>query len=256
MALIENTLFGEIDRVSVAIERIRTFCPPDGLWCAVSGGKDSTVIYDLVHRAGVKASYHHNATTIDPPEVIHHIRKYQPDVEIHVPKIPLLKFMLQKGLPPMRNIRWCCEVYKEAHGEGTIVLGIRAAESTRRAGRRMIQSCMKDKTKTYLSPIIDWSDADVWEYIKSRNLPYLSLYDKGFKRVGCVLCPMSRDVERDRSAFPKLYEAWHRAFLRLYDQENAKGKMGKHADGESFWQWWVSRDAKTSDPDQLTLFEE
>lgn len=39
MALIEYTLDGTIDRVAVAIERLRAFVPPEGYWLAFSGGK-------------------------------------------------------------------------------------------------------------------------------------------------------------------------------------------------------------------------
>ena len=58
MALLDNTLFGEVDKVAVAIERLRTFEPPEGYWVGDSGGKDSTVIYDLCHRSGCKCEYH------------------------------------------------------------------------------------------------------------------------------------------------------------------------------------------------------
>jgi len=37
--LIENTLFGERDKVKIAIERLRAFCPPEGYYLAFSGGK-------------------------------------------------------------------------------------------------------------------------------------------------------------------------------------------------------------------------
>lgn len=45
-------------------------------------------------------------------------------------------------------------------------------------------------------PIIDWSTEDVWNYIKTNNLRYCSLYDEGFDRIGCVLCPMASKNQR------------------------------------------------------------
>jgi len=47
LPLKENTLFGEIDRVQVAIERLKTFEPEEGYEVGISGGKDSTAIDDL-----------------------------------------------------------------------------------------------------------------------------------------------------------------------------------------------------------------
>lgn len=257
MALVDHTLFGVVDKVAIAIERLHTFQHKDGYWVAVSGGKDSTVIYDLVKRSGCKATFHHNLTTIDPPEVIWHIRKYQPDVDIHQSKYgPLLIRMLKKGIPPMRVRRWCCSEYKEGCGTGHIVTGIRAEESAKRAGRKMFEACYRDKRKHYVNPIIDWTTEEVWEYIRACGLPYLSLYDEGYKRVGCVLCPMTRSVERDKMRFPKIYEAWHRAMIRLYHQQDAKGKMTGHKSAEDFWLWWLDRDAPSKKPsDQTVMFE-
>ena len=66
--LIEQTLWGTIDKVQVAIDRIKTFEPPEGYYVAFSGGKDSVVILDLVKRSGVKFDAHYNITGIDAPE--------------------------------------------------------------------------------------------------------------------------------------------------------------------------------------------
>ena len=71
--LIENTLFGRIDKVAQAITRIKLHKPDDGYYVAFSGGKDSCVILDLVQRAGVKYDAHYNVTTVDPPELVQFI---------------------------------------------------------------------------------------------------------------------------------------------------------------------------------------
>ena len=48
--LIENTLFGTVDKVQVAIDKLKKYEPPEGYYVCFSGGKDSTVIYDLVKK--------------------------------------------------------------------------------------------------------------------------------------------------------------------------------------------------------------
>ena len=80
----------------------------------------------------------------------------------------------------------------------------------------MVEHCFRDRTKRYLNVIIDWTTTDVWRYIKARNIKYCSLYDEGFKRLGCVLCPMNRDVETHLQRWPKICRAWERAIKASY----------------------------------------
>ena len=156
---------------AVAIERLRKFEPealemhPDGYYLAYSGGKDSDVILDLAERAGVRFGAHHNLTTVDPPEVIYHIRTKP--VEVHRPPL---------------------------------------------------------------------------------------LYDPPYnqRRVGCVLCPMTRDIARQMETWPRLCAAWERAVKATYKPEKTE-----FADAEEYWRWWLDRDAPSrKTTDQPVLFED
>ena len=80
MALLEETLFGSHDKVAIALQRLRTFEPPEGYYLAFSGGKDSQCVYHLCKEAGVKFDAHYSHTTVDPPEVIYFMRENYPDV--------------------------------------------------------------------------------------------------------------------------------------------------------------------------------
>ena len=65
--ILENTIFGEVDMVAIAIERLREHEPPEGYYGAFSGGKDSCVIKELAKMAGVRVDWHYSLTTVDPP---------------------------------------------------------------------------------------------------------------------------------------------------------------------------------------------
>ena len=233
--LVEQTLFGVVDKVQVAINRIRQFEPPEGYYVAFSGGKDSCVVKDLVKRAGVKAEFHFNRS-MEPPEVIYYIREHHKDVITHFPKHTMWQLIEKNGMPPTRLIRFCCREMKEndetARGR-FVVLGVRWDESTKRKGRRMVETCYNDPQKRYLLPIVDWTSKDVWEYIHNNNLPYCSLYDEGWQRVGCVMCPMknSEGMKADAERWPKYAEAYQRACEKAYEKRKAAGKKMQWGSG-------------------------
>ena len=121
MTLIAQTLFGVTDKVANAIESLKMYEPPEGYFVAFSGGKDSTVILDLVRRAGVKHETHYHLTTVDPPELVYHIREHYPDVIVDRPETTMWDLIIQNGMPPTRLARYCCEVLKEGGGSNFVV---------------------------------------------------------------------------------------------------------------------------------------
>jgi len=248
-----NDLFGNI--VERAIDRIKEFEPEEGYYVAYSGGKDSDTILNLVRMSGVKYDAHHHLTTCDPPELVQHV-KAQPDVVIGRPKMTMWELIVKRQMPPRRQARFCCQELKEGGGSGRIVVtGVRWGESARRSKRRMVEACMRDKSKHYFHPIIDWKDTEVWDFIRSNNIEYCKLYDEGFKRLGCVLCPMTRDVELQMKRWPQIARAWERAVKKTYNSSAKK----KFKSAEEYWQWWLDRDRPSmlkADDDQMMFFED
>jgi len=224
----------------------------DGYYLAFSGGKDSIVMKELARIAGVKHVCYYNQTTIDPPELVRFIQTEHPEVRWNRPEMNLVMKMTDKSHgPPTRLARWCCEIYKEHGGDGRVkLIGVRAAESPRRAAhwRKVIPN---RNSGTILCPILYWTDEDIWAFIRMRNLPYCSLYDEGFKRLGCVGCPMSgkKGAARDFARWPGFERLWKIGFQRYW----ARWKGAPRRDGkprwierfscwEELWDWWVSRE--------------
>jgi len=247
-------LFGHC-KVEDSLERIRIFCPPEGYWFADSGGKDSSVVRELLIMSGVKYDAHYNVTTIDPPELIRFLLKHHSDTKWERPERPFLSVLPIRGFPTRQN-RWCCQVFKENGGVGRRVLtGIRAAESTKRAGRKFVEQCYRNSTRTYVNPILDWSDNDVWDFIKESKISYCSLYDEGFKRIGCVMCPMSSHQVREGDRWPRMKEAFRRAFIKLFENRGGRPAFKRWKNGSEMFEWWLHDTKKPFNPDQTVMFE-
>jgi len=240
-----------LNKVEFAIELLQTWEPKDGYYLAFSGGKDSVAIYDLAVKAGVKFDAHYCVSPIDPPQIYSFIKEMYPDVQWDFHARGFWKLVNKKGLP-MMNSRWCCEVIKEAGGNGRVVIvGNRRAEGSKRSKQCYVEvgRNYKKLKKTFIRPILNFDNYDIWQYIKGNNLPYCSLYDEGFKRLGCILCPFSRDIERDEIYFPKITKLWHIACDRLvaryksqnYTNLNGKPMKNHFETGQELFDWWISR---------------
>lgn len=237
--LIEHTLFGTTDKVANAISLLRQHEPPEGYYLCFSGGKDSVVTYSLAVRAGVKFDAHHNVTTVEPPELRKFIRDHYPEVIDEQPPFTMHQLIIKKRIPPLRMMRYCCAYLKERGGKGrTKLTGIRSEESPRRAKRPQIDTDRKDGT-TFVHVIKDWSEQDVWQYIRENNLSYCRLYDEGFKRIGCVLCPFESpdNIQRDVQRFPGIVEYYKRACRKSFEVH--RDKMHKWNSGDEMFNWWI-----------------
>lgn len=255
MALRQKRLDG-CDMVDVAVERLREFCPPEGYYVAFGGGKDSIVVRDLIRLADVKCDLHYHVTTVDPPELLHYIRQYHPDVQWDRPEKTMWQLIVDRRMPPTRMVRYCCEALKETGGKDrTVVTGVRWAESARRSHRGMFETCKRVSTRRFLHPIIDWTTADVWEYIRSNHLPYCSLYDEGFDRIGCIMCPMAEKQRHQHAVrWPKYAAAYKRAMDKMVAKRIADGLPTQWKDGQEAYNWWMKEPTREND-EGCWLFE-
>lgn len=111
------------------------------------------------------------------------------------------------------------------------------------AERRTVEQCFRTN-KTMLNPIVDWTDEDVWEFLNDvAKVPHCELYDQGYKRLGCIGCPMSNNMEAELERYPKYKEHYIRAFNRMLI---CRDKAGKYRDGtfdtpESVMNWWLGK---------------
>lgn len=145
------------------------------------------------------------------------------------------------------------EVFKKpARGRGLILV------NDNDESRRMVETCFK-RNKTTVNPIIDWSDRDVWDFIKISEIPYCCLYDEGFTRLGCIGCPLigQKKRERDFIRWPKYKAAYLRAIEKMLEVRKslnkpfvANGTLIYDMTAQDVFNWWMKYDVL---PGQLTF---
>lgn len=255
--------------------RLSEFYYEKPLLLTYSGGKDSEVCLELCRRAGVPFEVIHNLTTADAPETVYHVQKTFRQLELDGLKCEILhprykgqstsmwSLIPLKCLPPLRTQRWCCKTLKEgSNPHRCVVLGVRKHESVGRAdaqiaelaGRnrrerlvfdfdngdeRIIAPCQA-KAEIKIHPIVDWTDRDVWQFLRDAEVDVNPCYSMGFARVGCIGCPMagkSRWLEFKQ--WPKYERLYRRAFAQMIGERKARSKYCQWQTADDVFRWWM-----------------
>ena len=228
------------------------------------------------------------------PDVVREVPRYKDtvrDTKLRGKPITMWNLIPKEKYPPSRLSRYCCRNLKETGGDGRItVTGVRWAESVNRKknqglvnvrfnngqqiddtalqrnksggvilnndnddSRRLVESCYR-RNKITVNPIIDWDDSHVWQFIHAEGIPYCSLYDEGFTRLGCIGCPMATKArEKQFLRWPKYKQAYILAFAKMLKARETAGLHSYEAfgqTGEDVFNWWMEYDVL---PGQLTF---
>jgi phosphoadenosine phosphosulfate reductase len=86
-------------------------------------------------------------------------------------------------------------------------------------------NCISGKDQIIISPIIEWTDKDVWSFLNDVvRVPHCELYDEGWTRIGCICCPMTsaKNNLRATTRYPYVKEKWVQAIadVRTQPREN------------------------------------
>jgi phosphoadenosine phosphosulfate reductase len=219
------------------------------IFVGFSGGKDSVATAEIMRMSGLRYKLFYSFTGIDPPEVVRFIRKQYPECVFLKPKRTFWR-NLSVNVVPSDRLRWCCRTQKKEPGNTMPhqwrVMGKRAEESSRRAKMGCVNYFEKlNRWEVY--PLFYWNEAQLWEFIKKNNLPYCSLYDEGFERLGCVVCPYHSEktgkmhqLYRDR--WPRFFELFEKAVTKLYYKRVKQGKKMHYDTPEEYIKNWYLDD--------------
>jgi phosphoadenosine phosphosulfate reductase len=221
------------------------------VYVSFSGGKDSLAVLDLANNAVKKRIKAFFANTgIEFPETVEFVRKFCRENHIELLEVDAKEAFwenLPSFGPPAKDFRWCCKVCKLAPIN-------KVMEGCTQGGRKCITIDGKRKYESFIRsriapkeenpfipgqlnifPIRNWRAIEVWLYIHYRGLKYNPLYDLGFERVGCWLCPaeFSAEYYMLRELHPELFARWHHYLLSWAEKHGADKPFIDHG----FWRW-------------------
>jgi len=132
------------------------------------------------------------------------INKYNLNIDVYFPDSKTVeKMVAEKGInlfyDSIENRKICCDIRKieswkrAIKGISAWITGIRKDQSVTRENSKIIE-LDKEYNLIKISPLLNWSEADVWKYIHANKVPYNILHDKGYPSIGCAPC--TRAVEK------------------------------------------------------------
>jgi len=125
------------------------------------------------------------------------IKSYYPDTD------QVEEMVNTKGInlfyESIENRKLCCHVRKivplrrALQGMDAWITGLRREQSVTRTDLKIVEwDAANGLIK--INPLLEWTEAQVWEFIKSNDIPYNKLHDQGFPSIGCQPC--TRAIEK------------------------------------------------------------
>ena len=206
---IESTLEVNAKIVDIVIERgariMRAFSEGfNNIVVPLSGGKDSALCLYIATRVfephRIMAVY--VDTGVEFPQTREYVEKLASNLGVNLVKIraPIREEIIRRGEYPTHASRWCTEIkvstlekfVRSLKGRTLVVIGDRDAESRSRSWRPTVRDANGVR---YVAPIKPWSTAHVQITLLKLGIGMNPLYELGFYRIGCYVCPSLRSWE-------------------------------------------------------------
>jgi len=173
-----------------------------------SMGAEDQVITDIICKIDKTASIFTLDTGRTFPETFDLIdrtnKRYGIQIKVYFPKAEEVEKMVnEKGVnlfyESIENRKECCHIRKieplkrAFQGLDVWICGLRREQSVTRTNLDVVE-WDENNNLVKLNPLVDWTEQDVWDYIKQNNVPYNRLHDQGFPSLGCQPC--TRAIEK------------------------------------------------------------
>lgn len=199
--------------VEVLQQAVRDFSP---VTFANSLGAEDMVLTDLIakHNLPIKLfSLDTGRLPAETYELMQEVRgRYGLPLQVYFPDAAQVEaYVAQHGVngfyDSVDNRKACCQVRKveplkrALKGNRAWVTGMRRDQAVTR-GTLEASSFDADNGLQKFNPLLEWSNADVWEYIKAHDVPYNKLHDQFYPSIGCAPCTraiaMGEDIRAGR----------------------------------------------------------
>lgn len=201
-AALSSALQAKIETVLALLRHVAARHSPAVL--ASSFGAEDMVLTDLVARHRLRIGVFTLDTGRLPEEthaLIERTREHYGDaitLAIHVPDPTLLEpFVNAHGANAFhRSValrQRCCAIRKSAPlaralaGQGAWITGLRRGQSVTRSGVA-VEAFDSRHGLPKFSPLADWSEDDVWDYLRAFAVPVNALHARGYPSIGCAPC--------------------------------------------------------------------
>ena len=149
---------------------------------------------------------------------IHWLKKYGIEFKVFFPERDKIESLIERKGPnsfysSIENRKECCYIRKveplsrALDGLQAWITGLRREQSVTRNGVPKVEIDPAHGNILKLNPLADWTNEQVWNYIKIHQVPYNELHDKGYPSIGCTPCTRAVKLGEDLRAGRWWWEA-------------------------------------------------
>lgn len=194
----------------------------DTISLACSFGAEDVVLLDMLSKIPARFQAFVLDTGRLPQETYNVMeqcrKKYGIEFKVFFPERDKIESLIERKGPnsfysSIENRKECCYIRKveplsrALDGLQAWITGLRREQSVTRNGVPKVEIDPAHGNILKLNPLADWTNEQVWNYIKIHQVPYNELHDKGYPSIGCTPCTRAVKLGEDLRAGRWWWEA-------------------------------------------------